>query len=84
MLIEEKPRFSEQWRKQGLAQGLEQGLEQGIQIGQAIVLKRLLMRRFGALDPAMHVRIDAATPTQLETWSLNVLDAQALDDVFQN
>ena len=76
MLIEEKPRFSEQWRKQGR--------EQGIQIGQATVLQRLLMRRFGALDPAVHARIDAATPTQLETWSLNVLDAQALDDVFQN
>lgn len=84
MLIEEKPRFSEQWRKQGLEQGREEGREQGIQIGQATVLKRQLMRRFGALDPALHARIDAATPTQLETWSLNVLDARALDDVFQN
>src|SRR5690606_41955287 len=80
MLIEEKPRFSEQWRKQGL----EQGLEQGIQIGQATVLRRLLIRRFGELEPAVHARIDAATPTQLEAWSLNVLDAQTLDDIFQN
>ena len=50
----------------------------------ATVLKRQLMRRFGELDSGVHARIDAATPIQLETWSLNVLDAKALDDVFQN
>lgn len=83
MLIEEKPRFSEQWRRQGREEGLHEGRQEGIQIGQATVLKRLLMRRFGELDPAVRVRIDAATPLQLETWSLNVLDAHTLAEVFQ-
>lgn len=44
MLTEEKPRFSEQWRRQGREEGLKEGQQKGIQIGQVTVLKRLLMR----------------------------------------
>ena len=54
----------------------------GEQRGQAALLQSLLVRKFGPLPDACRQRVQAATPTQLETWSLNVLDAQTLDEVF--
>lgn len=72
--------------KRGLEKGLEQGIEQGrykgLREGEALMLQRQLIRKFGPLAEAQKQRISAATPDQLETWSLNILNAESLDDVF--
>lgn len=68
--------------KRGLEKGLEQGLAQGQHQGEATLLQRLLARKFGPLPKDLQQRIQSATPAQLETWSLNILDAATLDDVF--
>ncbi len=62
--------------------GEKRGWEKGHLEGEASLLQRLLMRKFGSLPQNLQQRIQTATPEQLETWSLNILDAQTLDDVF--
>ena len=58
------------------------GEAKGITTGEATLLQRQLNRKFGPIPEAVQQRIQAATPAQLETWSLNILDATTLDGVF--
>ncbi|MCS6785693.1 MAG: Rpn family recombination-promoting nuclease/putative transposase [Thiobacillaceae bacterium] len=91
MLAETVEEWTEQWKRQGLEQGrleglqqgLEQGLQQGLQEGEALLLARLLTRRFGPLDEATQQRLRSATRAQLERWAENLLQAAALEDVFR-
>ncbi len=50
--------------------------------GEAKILVRLLMRRFGELPAVLHAKIAAADSETLEKWGDLVLDARSLDDVF--
>ena len=68
--------------EQGMERGMERGMEQGVGKGQARLLNRLIQHRFGALPVDLEARLHAATPEQLETWALRVLDAASLEDVF--
>jgi len=56
----------------------------GSRRGQAELLLRQLARKFGEVPEATDKRIRSATAAQLETWSLNILDAQTLDEVFDD
>ena len=56
--------------------------QEGQQEGQAALLARQLERRFGALPDDVRSRLASASLEQLETWSLNFVDATALDEVF--
>ncbi|NYT61925.1 DUF4351 domain-containing protein [Alcaligenaceae bacterium] len=47
------------------------------------MLHRQLIRKFGPLPPAIQQRLQTASQTQLETWSLSILDATTLKDVFE-
>ncbi|NLY26070.1 MAG: DUF4351 domain-containing protein [Alcaligenaceae bacterium] len=51
--------------------------------GEAILLQRQLIRRFGALPSAIVGQIAAATSAQLELWGDRVLEASTLDEVFR-
>ncbi len=74
MLAENTRSWTHQWKMEGR--------QEGIQEGEATLLQRLLTRKFGPLPEAMQQRITSATTAQLEIWSLNILDATTLDDVF--
>ena len=65
-------------------EGMQQGMQQGRVEGERVVLERQLRRRFGLLPPEVAERLSEASATDLETWAENVLDAQALDDVFDS
>ncbi|MDP1614191.1 MAG: DUF4351 domain-containing protein [Methylococcales bacterium] len=65
----------------GIEKGRIEGLQQGLQQGQQLV-ERLLVHRFGLLPEAVRQRLSTATLEQLERWSLKILDAKILDDVF--
>lgn len=71
------------WTDRLLIQGKKEGQEKGIQIGHAGMLQRQLTHRFGSLPQTLQDRLRQATPKQLETWSLNLLDASSLEQVFQ-
>jgi hypothetical protein len=76
MMVAEKPGiWAQHWRQEGQAEGRA--------AGQADLLLRQLQRRFGPVPEEIKQRFRAAKTEQLETWSLNILDAATLDDVFQ-
>ena len=52
------------------------------QEGEAIILVRLLTKRFGPLTTEVQQRIAQATTEQLEIWTDNILDAPNLTAVF--
>jgi len=58
--------------------------QRGVAKGEANLLLRLIRRRFGTVDDTVTQRIQSADSTHLETWSLNILDADTLDDVFRD
>jgi hypothetical protein len=64
--------------------GIAKGLEQGQVKGQADLLLRLIERRFGPVDAETTQRIRAAGAPELEAWSLNILDAPTLDEIFRS
>ncbi len=47
-----------------------------------LVLHGLLEQRFGPLSAATLDRLDQAEPERLMAWSLRVLDARSLAEVF--
>jgi len=68
--------------EKGLQQGMQQGMQQGIRQGEAAILRRMLARRFGALPDSVLARLNSASTEELEAWSLNILDAASLSEVF--
>jgi len=65
----------EQGRKEGRKEGRQQGFQE--------VLLRLLRQRFGAqVDTQVEQRIMTASVEQIETWSMRVLSAATLAELF--
>ena len=61
----------------------EEGRQEGRQDGTRTTLERLLQHRFGLLSPGVAERLRRASASDLETWTVKVLDANTLDDVFE-
>ncbi|MGB3425462.1 MAG: DUF4351 domain-containing protein [Castellaniella sp.] len=70
--------------RHGLARGHVKGLAEGRIEGEANLLLRLIKRRFGNVGVEITQRIQSASAQDLETWSLNILDATTLEDVFRD
>ncbi|MBF0627132.1 MAG: Rpn family recombination-promoting nuclease/putative transposase [Magnetococcales bacterium] len=68
----------------GEQRGIQIGEQRGEQRGEAKILIRQLQRRFGALPAWASEAIAKAEPPALETWSLRILEAQSLDELFAN
>ncbi len=63
---------------------LQGARREGIQQGEALVLERLLVKRFGVLPEDMRQRLTQASTEQLETWTDRLLDAPTINAVFEN
>lgn len=86
--------YQEEWKEKGLREGLEEGLQQGMEKGieqgaalgrrqgESNMLRKLLEHRFGALPDWVEPRLAAAEEPELERWSLALLTANSLDEVF--
>ena len=72
----------QQGAQKGRLEGLQQGLQKGKLEGEALLLQRMLIRRFGSLPEWAQQRLRSATSEELETWADRVLDAQRLEEVF--
>ena len=59
------------------------GFEEGRMLGGNLVL-RLLERRFGPLPDSVETRVRSADDDDLERWSLRILDASSLEEVFRD
>ncbi|MBF0173419.1 MAG: DUF4351 domain-containing protein [Magnetococcales bacterium] len=60
------------------------GMKKGHRNGEAAMLMRQLQRRFGPIPEWVNEKIATADLTSLEEWSLRVLDAQSLNEVFSD
>ena len=58
------------------------GEKKGRREGEAALLRRLLVRRFGALPAWAEEQLAQASLEQLETWGDQVLDAATLAEVL--
>jgi hypothetical protein len=65
-----------------IEQGIEKGIEKGIQQGIQQTLELLLTECFGPVTQEVKVRIGAASPDELRTWTRRVPKARTLEDVF--
>lgn len=74
--------FEWYFTQRGIAKGIEQGKQLGLQEGSERMLSSLLVRRFGELPGWVKARLADADADTLENWSLRVLDAKRLEDVF--
>lgn len=69
----------DQWAQQYEQKGMQAGIEKG----EALVLQKLLTKRFGPLPADRSAQIGAASAAQIDVWVDRVLDAQSLDEVFR-
>jgi hypothetical protein len=83
MLADQSRSWTHQWKMEGLQEGRQEGRREGRQEGELVLLQRQLTRKFGPLSEATQQRLKTATSVQLETWSLSILDAATLEEVFQ-
>jgi hypothetical protein len=93
MLAERISQWTEQAKHEGLMQGRMEGRMEGrregesfgLLRGQAAILQRLLLKRFGQqlAEERLREKLEHAQPEQLELWAERILDAQSLDDVFR-
>ena len=73
----------EQGLRQGVEQGRRQGVEQGRRQGVEGMLLRLLRQRFSDhVDADVEQRIAAASDDEIEVWSVRVLTAPTLAELF--
>jgi predicted transposase YdaD len=61
---------------------LEEGREEGARRQVASMLGGLVQQRFGELPDSIRQKIGGAALATLEKWSLRLLDAASLDELF--
>ena len=96
MLAERVKKWTEEWKQEGLQAGLQKGRQVGLQegrqegrregmlIGEARLLRRQLVRRFGDLPEWVGERLSQATEIELERWSERLLESDSLEAVFED
>lgn len=72
-----------QWAEAYEAEGLQKGVQDGRQQGEALALEKLLVKRFGAISPALTSQVAHASLAQIEIWFDKAIDASELEDVFK-
>ena len=82
-LAERFDQWAQKYEQIGIERGIEKGIEQGIEKGEALVLQRLLTKRFGTLPGELVVTISTAPAAQIDVWVDPVIDAASLEEVFR-
>ena len=82
MLAEETDDWTLDWTRRGMEEGRKVGLKEGRKGGEAMLLSRLLSLRFGPLPDWVDHRLNEASVESLELWGERILDATALEEVF--
>ncbi len=74
--------FIDKYIAQGLQKGMQQGIQQGMQQGMYKILTTQLTSRFGTLPTWAKKKIEEADAVSIEAWSLKLLSASSVDEVF--
>ncbi len=81
-----------QWKKEGFKEGFDKGQREGLHVGrrkgrqegQRSLLRRQLKHKFGKVSRVDRRKIAAASASKLLTWSERLLNAQSLEQVFED
>ena len=65
------------------AKGIEKDKAEGAQQAEALLLQKLLTRRFGTIPASISAQISKASQEHIERWFDQAIDAQQLSDIFQ-
>ena len=68
--------------QQGMQQGLQEGMEHGRRAGKALVIGRQLQVRFGELPDWVQTKLNAASETQLDAWTDQLLTAASIEAIL--
>ena len=74
--------FIDEYIEQGRKEGKQEGRREGMQQAGYKILSTQLTHRFGTLPKWATEKIDNAEIDTLEKWSLRLLSAKKLDEVF--
>ena len=66
----------------GIRKGKKEGKKEGRKEGKAALLKKLLLHQFSEIPSWVEKLLNDASPDDLDRWSIRVLDATSLEDVF--
>ena len=69
--------------EKGMEEGLEKGIVKGIAKGEALVLQRLLTKRFGPLPADAVQAISTASTEQIGAWLDRLFEARSLDEALR-
>ena len=96
MLAERSHGWHNKWLREGMEKGLEQGLEKGLERGLKLgiergrenalrhMLRAMLVQKFGSIDDSVQNRLEQASLALIEQWTLNILNASQIEDVFDD
>ena len=79
-----RSKAAEEFVAEGFEKGREEGREEGIETGEAKLLLLLLEHKFGPVSEGLRPRICSASTELLNLWSVRVLDAQRIEEVFED
>ena len=82
-LAEKFDQWAKEYKQEGQKEGRKEGRREGKKEGEALVLQRLLSRRFDPLPPEVLARIASASEEDINQWVDRMLDADCLDNVFR-
>ena len=82
MISERIDTWREQLLQQGVRRGQLEGKLEGKLEGQVQLLRRILVRRFGAVPATAEAQISMASLDQVESWFDRSIDAPSIDAVF--
>jgi Uma2 family endonuclease len=72
----------EEVQRKAEARGKKKGKAKGIYEGEAAILKRLIIHRFGALPKWAKLRIESANVEHIETWAEGIFDAKTIEELL--
>jgi len=79
-------KYIEQGIQQGIQEGIQKGIQEGTEVGrrqgEALVLLGQLRHKFGEPPADVVGHIARADDERLLLWSMRLLDARSLEDVF--
>lgn len=86
MLAETVQEWTRQWQREGWEKGRREGrrdgLHEGRQEGEALLLQRILAKKFGELPEEYRRRLVQADADTLLAWGERVVLARTLDEIF--
>lgn len=68
----------------GKEEGIKEGIQVGIQKGEKDLLLRMLTSKFGNIAHNYQIRIQDSSPSQLQLYIENILQAKTISDVFKD